>query len=211
MLRSCFQERVKDLGDRKDYVLLLAKYVKQIDFFKKDFDFGESMMKMYIFADIVGRQLIKQGTMSDLMQAMRHTEVTKASVQFVGVRSGNAQVMLKPSRKGHGPGVPQKKVTVQEMIEEIKEKFHITDEEALFIREVTEQKLRDPDVKDTVDRNKNDDDYLFGTYRKQVHNQISDVYLEHGRYEEVADAKYQDDGAIFDSMAAVIIQTLRAA
>ena len=59
--------------------------------------------------------------------------------------------------------------------------------------------------------NKNDDDYLFGTYRKQVHNQISDVYLEHGRYEEVADAKYQDDGAIFDSMAAVIIQTLRAA
>lgn len=211
VLRSLFQERVKDPGDRKDYVLLLAKYVKQIDFFKKDFDFGESMMKMYIFADIVGRQLIKQGTMSDLMQAMRHTEVTKASVQFVGVRSGNAQVMLKPSRKGHGPGVPQKKVTVQEMIEEIKEKFHITDEEALFIREVTEQKLRDPDVKDTVDRNKNDDDYLFGTYRKQVHNQISDVYLEHGRYEEVADAKYQDDGAIFDSMAAVIIQTLRAA
>ncbi len=149
--------------------------------------------------------------MSELMQAMRHTEVTKASVQFVGVRSGNGQVVLKPSRKGHGPGVPQKKVTVQEMIDEIKAKFQITDEEALFIREVTEQKLQDPDVKDTVDRNKTDDDYLFGTYCKQVHNQISDIYVEHGRYEEVADPKYQDDGAIFDSMAAVIIQTLRAA
>ena len=202
---------MKDWGDRKDYALLLAKYVRQIDFFKKEYDFGESMMKMYIFAEIVGRQLVKQGTMGDLMQAMRHTEVTKASVQFDGVRSGSGQVVLKPSRKGHGPSAPQKKVTVQEMIEEIREKFHITDEEALFIRQVTEQKLRDPDVKDTVDRNKSDDDYLFGTYLKQVHEQIGAIYYEHGRYEEVADAKYQDDGAIFDSMAAVIIQTLRAA
>lgn len=210
-LRQVFQTRVSDIGSRKDYVQLLAKYVKQVDFFKKDYDFGNDMLDAYVFADVVGRQLIKQGSMSELMQAMRHTEVIKASVKFQGVRSGNGIVALKPSRKGHGPGVPQKKVSVQEMIDEIREKFQITDEEALFIREVTEQKLRDPDVKDAVVRNRDDDEYLFGPYRQQVHVQISDIYQESGHYEEIADDKYSGNGGIFDSMATVVIQTIRAA
>lgn len=210
-LRQVFQTRVSDIGSRKDYVQLLAKYVKQVDFFKKDYDFGNDMLDAYVFADVVGRQLIKQGSMSELMQAMRHTKVVKASVKFQGVRSGNGIVALKPSRKGHGPGVPQKKVSVQEMIDEIREKFQITDEEALFIREVTEQKLRDPDVKDAVARNRDDDEYLFGPYRQQVHVQISDIYQESGHYEEIADDKYSGNGGIFDSMATVVIQTIRAA
>ena len=210
-LRQIFQTRVSDIGSRKDYVQLLAKYVKQVDFFKKDYDFGNDMLDAYVFADVVGRQLIKQGSMSELMQAMRHTEVVKANVKFQGVRSGNGIVALKPSRKGHGPGVPQKKVSVQEMIDEIREKFQITDEEALFIREVTEQKLQDPDVKDAVVRNRDDDEYLFGPYRQQVHVQISDIYQESGHYEEIADDKYSGNGGIFDSMATIVIQTIRAA
>lgn len=210
-LRQVFQTRVSDIGSRKDYVQLLAKYVKQVDFFKKDYDFGNDMLDAYVFADVVGRQLIKQGSMSELMQAMHHTEVVKASVKFQGFRSGNGIVALKPSRKGHGPGVPQKKVSVQEMIDEIREKFQITDEEALFIREVTEQKLQDPDVKDAVVRNRDDDEYLFGPYRQQVHVQISDIYQESGHYEEIADDKYSGNGGIFDSMATVVIQTIRAA
>ena len=210
-LRQIFQTRVSDIGSRKDYVQLLAKYVKQVDFFKKEYNFGNDMLDAYVFADVVGRQLIKQGSMSELMQAMRHTEVVKANVKFQGVRSGNGIVALKPSRKGHGPGVPQKKVSVQEMIDEIREKFQITDEEALFIREVTEQKLQDPDVKDAVVRNRDDDEYLFGPYRQQVHVQISDIYQESGHYEEIADDKYSGNGGIFDSMATIVIQTIRAA
>ena len=210
-LRQIFQTRVSDIGSRKDYVQLLAKYVKQVDFFKKEYNFGNDMLDAYVFADVVGSQLIKQGSMSELMQAMRHTEVVKANVKFQGVRSGNGIVALKPSRKGHGPGVPQKKVSVQEMIDEIREKFQITDEEALFIREVTEQKLQDPDVKDAVVRNRDDDEYLFGPYRQQVHVQISDIYQESGHYEEIADDKYSGNGGIFDSMATIVIQTIRAA
>lgn len=210
-LRQLFQTRVPDFEPRKEYVQLLAKYVKQIDFFRKSYTFGAELMDAYLFAAIVGVQLIKQGSLSELMQAMRHTEVTKASVQFVGVRSGGGASPLKPSRKHGGPGVPQKKVTIQEMIDEIKEKFQITDEEALFIRQVTEQKLQDPDVRDTIERNRQDDAYLFGTYRQQVHVQISDIYQDNGRYEESADPKYTDEGGIFDSMATSVIEIIRAA
>lgn len=211
-LRSLFQTRVPDFERRKEYAQLLARFVRQIDFFRKGFSFGADLMDAYLFASVAGAQLIKQGTLGDLMQALRHTEVTKASVQYLGVRSGGGVVPLKPSRAGGGgPGAPQKKVTIQEMIDEIKEKFPITDDEALFIRQVTEQKVRDPDVRETVARNREDDDYLFGTYLKQVHVQISDIYQAHGHYEESADPKYSDDGGIFDSMASVVIQTVKAA
>lgn len=210
-LRQLFQSRVPDIEPRKEYARLLAKLVKQIDFFRKSYEFGSELMDAYLFAAIAGTQLIRQGTMSELMQAMRQTEVTKAAVQYVGVRSGGGVAPLKPSRRRGGPGVPQKKVTIQEMIDEIREKFEITDDEALFIRQVTEQKLRDPDVRDTIERNRQDDAYLFGTYRRQVHVQISDIYQENGRYEESADPKYTDEGGIFDSMATRVIEIVRAA
>ena len=210
-LRQLFLTRVPGFAERKAYVRLLARYVKQIEFFMKDYDFGADMMDLYVFASIAGRQLIKQGTMSELMQAMRHTQVTKASVQFQGVRSGGG-VVVRPSRRtGHGPGVPPVTITVQGMIDEIRQRFQITDEEALFIKQVTEQKIQDPDVHDIVERNKDDVDFLFGSYRHQVHIQISDVYQENGRFEETADPKYTDEGAIFDSMATVVINTVKAA
>jgi hypothetical protein len=53
-LRQAFQTCVCDIGSRKDYVQLLAKYVKQVDFFKKDYDFGNDMLDAYVFADVVG-------------------------------------------------------------------------------------------------------------------------------------------------------------
>jgi type I restriction enzyme R subunit len=210
-LRTQFLGRVPAPEERKAYVLMLARYVRQIDFFRREYQFGEDMMNLYVFADVAGRQLIKQGTMSELMYAMRHTQVTKASVQFNGVKSGAGVTALKPSRKGGGLGSPPAKTTVQDMIREIAAKFKISDEEALFIREVTEQKIQDPEVKDVVDQNKADSDYLFGTYRRQVHEQISDIYQQNGKYAEAGDEKYTADGGIFDSMATIVIQVVRAA
>ena len=209
-LRTLFIARRPDLETRKDYVHLLMRYVKQIDFFRREYSFGKEMLALYVFANVAGRQLIKQGTLTDLMQAMRHTEVVRANVKFVGVRSG-VPVTLKPSRKGGGIGAPTAKITVQQMIDEITRNFKITDEEALFIKEVTDLKLQDPKVKEDVEQNKSDNDYLFGPYRRQVHEQISGIYQEHGRYDEAADEKYTSDGGIFDSMATTIIQILKAA
>ncbi len=73
------------------------------------------------------------------------------------------------------------------MIAEIQAKFAITDEEALYIKQVTEEKAADPAIRSTVTAHRDDRIYLEGAYRGQVNGEIQTAYDERGRYEELAD------------------------
>jgi type I restriction enzyme R subunit len=113
-------------------------------------------------------------------------------------------VKLKKGKKG-GSGPPVKKVSVQDVIDEIRAKFTISDEEALYIKEVTEEKMHDEQIQTTIETHKDDVFYLEQTYAGQVNGSIQDSYDERGRYEELTDPKYIDPGAIFDMMALTVI------
>jgi type I restriction enzyme R subunit len=92
------------------------------------------------------------------------------------------------------------------MVAEIRTRFNITDEEALYIRQVTEEKAADPAIRTTVASHREDLLYLEGPYRGQVNGEIQTTYDERGRYDELADPKYTDIGGIFDIMAVTVIQ-----
>jgi len=66
------------------------------------------------FAEYVSPQLIKQGSVSELMKQMRQTSVVKASVQYKGGVAISGKIKLKKGRKGGG-GPPPKKVSVQDI------------------------------------------------------------------------------------------------
>ena len=93
------------------------------------------------------------------------------------------------------------------MIDEIRTKYAITDEEALYIKQVTEEKSADLTIRATVTAHRDDRVFLEGAYRGQVNGEIQTAYDERGRYEELADLKYTDTGGIFDIMAVTVIQT----
>jgi type I restriction enzyme, R subunit len=93
------------------------------------------------------------------------------------------------------------------MIQEIRTKFDISDDEALYIRQVTEQKVADPEIRTTVHAHRENQPFLEGVYRGQVNQDIQDTYDDLGRYEELGDPKYTDTGGIFDIMAVTVIQT----
>ncbi len=93
------------------------------------------------------------------------------------------------------------------MIAEIRDKFEISDEEALYMKQVTEEKIADPDIRTTVHSHRDDPVYLEGPYRGQVNGEIQAAYDNRGRYEELADPKYTDIGGIFDIMAVTVIKT----
>ena len=142
------------------------------------------------------------------MKQIRQTEVVKAAVEYQGeVRSTGGTVKLQPGKGKKGTGPPPKKISVQDMITEIRSKFNITDEEALYIKEVTEEKAADPLIRTTVTAHREDRVYLEGAYRGQVNGEIQNAYDARGRYEELADPKYTDPGAIFDIMAVTVIDT----
>jgi type I restriction enzyme, R subunit len=207
-LRVRFQAHFPSLEDRKAYVYLLARLVKAYHFLTCFVTYPEAVREFVVFAEIVGPQLIKQGSVSDLMKQIRRTEVVKAAVEFQGeVRNTGDEVKLRPGGGRKGVGPPPRKVSVQDMIDQIRAKFAISDEEALYIRQVTEEKVADPEIRSTVLAHREDRVYLDGSYRGQVNGEIQFTYNELARYEELADPKYTDMGGIFDIMAVTVIET----
>jgi type I restriction enzyme R subunit len=136
------------------------------------------------------------------MKQIRQTEVVKAAVEFQGEISSGGPVKLRSGKGKKGSGPPPRRVSVQDMIAEIRAAFDISDEEALYIRQVTEEKAADPVIRGTVAVHRDDRVYLDGAYRGQVNGD----YDERGRYEELSDPKYTDTGGIFDIMAVTVIQ-----
>ena len=144
-LRVRFQAKLASLEERKAFVYLLARFVKSFHFLTCFFTYPDEIKEFATFAEYVGPQLIKQGTVSELMKQIRQTEVVKAAVEYQGeVRSSGGEVKLRPGTGKKGAGPPPKKVSVQDMIDEIRAKFDISDEEALYIKQVTEEKAADP-------------------------------------------------------------------
>lgn len=206
-LRTRFQAKLTDLEERKALVYLLARFVKSFHFLTCFFTYSPQIKEFAAFAEYVGPQLIKQGSVSDLMKQIRQTEVIKAAVEYQGVTTSAGPVKLRPSKGRTGTGPPPRKVSVQDMITEIRSKFDISDEEALYIKQVTEEKIADPNIRNTVQTHRDDRVYLEGPYRGQVNGEIQEAYDDRGRYEELADPKYTDTGGIFDIMAVTVIQT----
>lgn len=101
------------------------------------------------------------------MKLNRQTEVIKAAVQYVGTVIGGGTVKTKS-----GGGQPIVKVSVLDMIAEIQGKYAISDEEALYIKQVTEQKSAEPDIQNTVKSHVSDLIYLHGAYREHVNGEI---------------------------------------
>lgn len=206
-LRVRFQAKLSAPEERKAFVYLLARFVKSVHFLSCFFSYSEDIKQFATFAEYVGPQLIKQGSVSQLMKQIRQTEVVKAAVQYQGVRTSAGPVKLKLGKGAKGAGPPIKKVSVQDMIDQIRTQFQITDEEALYIKQVTEEKAADPGIRSTVHAHRDDRIYLEGPYRGQVNGEIQVTYNSLARYEELADPKYTDTGGIFDIMAVTVIQS----
>ena len=205
-LRTRFQAKITSLEERKAFVYLLARFIKSFHFLTCFFTYAQDIKEFATFAEYVGPQLIKEGSVSELMRQIRRTEVVRAAVEYQGVERSGGPVKLKPGSGKKGTGPPTKKVSVQDMIAEIRARFDISDEESLYIKQVTEEKAADPVIHSTVTMHREDRIYLEGAYRGQVNGEIQAAYDERGRYEELSDPKYMDTGGIFDIMAVTVIQ-----
>jgi type I restriction enzyme, R subunit len=206
-LRLRFQAKLTDWEQRKAFVYLLARFVKSFHFLTCFFSYSPQIQEFVTFAEWVGPQLIKAGTVSELMKQIRATVVTKAAVQYQGVTISGGPIKLQPGKGKGGAGPVPVKSSVQDMIAQILAKYQITDEEALYIKQVTEEKIADSAIRTTVQAHRHDGIYLEGPYRGQVNSEIQTTYDARGRYDELADAKYTDMGGIFDIMAVTVIQT----
>jgi type I restriction enzyme R subunit len=206
-LRQRFQEKISDVEARKGFVYLMAKLVKSYHFLNSFFSYEAHIGEFVAFCEYVGPQLIKAGSVSELMRQVRATVVSRASVNYEGEEAMPKDMKKhRPGGGGGGGAPPVKKVSVQDMIAKIREQFDIPEEEALIIREVTEEKIADASILQTVVAHKADLAFLEQTYKDQLNQIIQEAYITRGKIELLGDPTYTEKGAIFDIMAYTVIQ-----
>lgn len=206
-LRTRFQDAIADPEQRKTFVYLLTKFVKSYHFLRCFFSFPYHIGEFADFAEAVGPQLIKAGTVSEMMKLVRATTVVRAAVidqGEVGFDGGSKKP--RPGSGSRSGGPPIKRVSIEDMLAKFREDYQISEEEALFIRQVTEEKAADEGIKITVLTHRDDPIFLGDVFQVQVKQMIENRYGELGRYEELTDERYTDNGAIFDIMAVTVIQ-----
>ena len=206
-LRVRFRASLANEEAQKDYVNLLARFARSFHFLSCFFTFPAEIQEFVAFADGVGQQLIKSATVSEMMKQIRATVVSKAAVQYQGVTTSTGPVRLRPGRGGGGAGPAPVRASVQDMITQISATHQISDDEALYIRQVTEEKIADAGIRSVVQSHRENRNFLDGAYRGQVNGDIQTTYNSRGRYNELADSKYTDTGGIFDIMAVTVIHT----
>lgn len=203
--RTRFLAAISDPEQRKAFVYLLAKFVKSYHFLRCFFSYPYPIQEFAAFAEYVGPQLIKAGTVSEMMKLVRSTSVVRAAVIDQGEIEFDGGT--KKPRPGHGGsgGMPVKRVSIEDMLTKFREDYQISEEEALYIKQVTEEKAVDMGIRTTVLAHRDDSIFLGDVFQEQVKQLIQGRYGELGRYEELTDGKYTDDGAIFDIMAVTVI------
>lgn len=204
-LRTEFNSRIVDVSERVSFVHLLLKLNTQYQFLKSFFTFDKKTEDFIKFCEIVDTQLIKKGSSSELLKALKNVGLTKANVISHGEKKF---VPKKPKTRTGGSGgntTPPPKGTVSSMLKDLKEQYQISDQEAIIIREICEEKLHDESITTIIHNNQDDEDYLRFYFSDELRVSIVESYENRGLDERVMEEIYDAKGAILDTMTGTII------
>ena len=204
-LRTHFNTVLQDFNERVSYVYLMAKLIKQYNFLSAFFEFDDEIIRLVNFSEIIASQLIKQGSESELMIALKKIGLSKANVEYKGIKELTGETKKRKPKGGGGGGTPPPKATLTDMIGSLKEKFPISDEEAIIIKEVCEEKLEDEEIINTIHNNQDDLDYLHTYFSSELRESIVDSYVARDLEDRIMDSLYDDKGAILDAMTGMVI------
>jgi len=205
-LRILFKDKLNEIEQQKEYINLLSKFCSTCFFVSNFYEMKEEHLEMAIFADFISPQLQKIGSESELKKIMQGIYVTKAAVTYVGEKKLEGKYIGKKVRAGSGNTKIQK-VSVKEVIDNIREKYKISDEEALVIKDVCEEKINDDSINSIITAHIDDIEYLDNTYSRDVRKSIESSYEDRFLYECLTDEKYTDPGSIFDIMSHTVIHS----
>ena len=203
-IRTNFNIVITDIEERVSFVYLLLKLNTQYQFLKSFFTFNKELENFIRFCEIIDTQLIKKGNESELLKALKNVGLTKANVIFHGEKKFENK---KPKTRNGGGGnnTPPPKGTISSMLEDLKEEYKISDEEAIIIREICEEKLHDESILTTIHNNQDDEDYLRVYYSSELRASIVRSYEDRELDDKIIEPIYDDKGAILDTMTGTII------
>ena len=208
--KALFRKRVPNLENQKEYVALLRRYAKLYYFIRQFFKFDDFLHDFVVFADVVGNMLINKGKTSEMNQLLKKVELSKGAVKYMGMKT-NLQVVKEPKKTGlkiGGSGNTLTRTTIELALEQIEEKYQISKEDAIVIKEICQEVSNDYDIKERVLANKENENYLKTSATPTVKQKVRDKYIEREQIAKLDDPLYSQRGGIISLMGRAIIENI---
>ncbi len=208
--RKKFKEKLKTVEAQKQYVALLRRYEKVYYFIAQFFELEDHLNEFVNFSKVMGQLLIKKGKTSELKQFIKKVELSKGAVKYKGTKT-NMTVAKEPKQSGYktgGLGREISRTTIEAALEDIKEQFNITEEDAIVIREVCEEVSDKTSMKEKVIANKENKDYLQNNAKPKVESEVKEEYIKRDLWDKLDDPMYVEKGGIISLIGRAVIQNV---
>ena len=209
--RNIFKKKLQELEAQKSYVSLLRRYTKLYYFIAQFFELTPQLNEFIVFAEVMSETLIRKGKTSEMKEFLKKVELSKGAVKFTGTKT-NLTVVGKPKKKtgfktGKG-GHEIPRTTIEIAIKELKEKFQISEEDAILIKEIVEEVSATTNTKETVIANKNNQVYLKTSAEPRIQSEVKDEYIKRDLWDKLDDPMYVQKGGIISLIGKTVIQNL---
>lgn len=149
--------------------------------------------------------MFKKNSESQLKKALENIKLVRGAVPYLGEKV-NETVSVQPTPKPQpkprvGQNGGMKKATIDDAIGDIKDRFDISDEDAIVIREVFETVIATSSNKETVIKNKENKHYIEQNARPNIYKEVYGVYEN-----KLNDDIYIGTGGIMDLISVAVIE-----
>ena len=209
--KKIVEQKLPKLDERRAYISLLSRYKKQFYFIAKFYSLEEKFGTLCSFIEAAELSLFKNNSESQLKKALENIKLVRGAVPYLGEKVNetvSVQQTPKPQpspkpRSGQNGGM--KKATIDDAIGDIKDKFNISDEDAIVIREVFETVIATSSNKETVIENKENQDYIDNNAKPSIYKEVYDVY-ENNHQEKLNDDIYTSEKGIINLISVAVIE-----
>jgi len=205
--RGVFERELQSVDDRKAFVSLLRRYSKLYYFIAKFFELPQELHEFIIFVDGLVDRLINKGKTSKISMLMKHLQVSKGAVTCVGESKNTTSSVVSGGGGGGAPEIPL--TSIEEALQKIREKYEISDDDAIIIREICDEVAEKEDIQQRVIENKENEQFL-SRFEPDIQNEIKNSYISRNLWGHLENPMYVDAGGIITIMGKTVIEKICA-
>ncbi|MCB1177976.1 MAG: type I restriction endonuclease subunit R [Leptospiraceae bacterium] len=209
-LRNKLKSMIPLLEERKRYINLLNRLVSTFFFTSKFFELEKEVIQFCMFVDAVKDILLNESS-SSMKDLLKNIYIQKGAVRFNKVELNPKKKFKKKSGSDKRGGGPSEilKITLPNMLEEIKERFQISPEEEIAINDIAIDIQSDESIVEVVKANKDNELFLLNSFLKDLVIKIKEKFYDKDMSDKLDLDTYSGEGGIIQLMARSIIGKLQ--
>jgi type I restriction enzyme R subunit len=208
--REQFRNNLPAIEDQKNFVGILRRYTKLYYFIAQFFELPSHLSAFIVFSEVMSNLLIKKGKTSELKQILKNIDLSKGAVKYHGFKTNMSVVKdsKKTGAKVSSSGRHPPRTTIEEALLEIEQKYQISKEDAIVIKEICTEVSSRYKIKERILANKDNENYLKTSAAPKVRQEVKQGYITRELWDKLEDPVYIKRGGIISLMGKTIIKTV---